>query len=110
MMDAPAAAVENVTALAAGGAQVVCFVTGTGNPTGHPVSPTLKITANPRTMQRMAEHIDVDLTAMLRGSMNAVQGAQRIAAGVAEIINGRPTAAERLHYLETNISRLGPSV
>jgi altronate dehydratase large subunit len=110
MMDAPAAAVENVTALAAGGAQLVCFVTGTGNPTGHPVSPTLKITANPRTMQRMAEHIDVDLTAMLCGSMNVMQGAQQIAAAVAEIVNGRPTAAERLQYLETNISRLGPSV
>jgi altronate dehydratase large subunit len=110
MMDAPAAAVENVTALAAGGAQLVCFVTGTGNPTGHPVSPTLKITANPRTMQRMAEHIDVDLTAMLRGSMNVMEGAQRIAAAVAEIVKGRPTAAERLQYLETNISRLGPSV
>ena len=50
MMDAPAAAVENVTALAAGGAQLVCFVTGTGNPTGHPVSPTMKISANPRTV------------------------------------------------------------
>jgi altronate dehydratase large subunit len=110
MMDAPAAAVENVTALAAGGAQLVCFVTGTGNPTGHPVSPTLKITANSRTMARMAEHIDVDLTAMLHGGMNAVQGAQQIAAAVTEVVNGGLTSAERLQYLETNISRLGPSV
>jgi altronate dehydratase large subunit len=110
MMDAPAAAVENVTALAAGGAQLVCFVTGTGNPTGHPVSPTVKITANQRTMQRMAEHIDVDLTAMLRGTMNVLQGAQAIAARLAAVINGEATAAERLQYLETNISRLGPSV
>ena len=55
MMDAPAAAVENVTALAAGGAQLVCFVTGTGNPTGHPLSPTVKISANPRTVDRMVK-------------------------------------------------------
>jgi altronate dehydratase large subunit len=110
MMDAPAAAVENVTALAAAGAQLVCFVTGTGNPTGHPVSPTIKITANPNTMQRMREHIDVDLTAMLHGRMNVAQGAQEIATAAGEVINASLTAAERLQYLETNISRIGPSV
>jgi altronate dehydratase large subunit len=110
MMDAPAAAVENVTALAAGGAQLVCFVTGTGNPTGHPVSPTIKISANPRTVDRMKAHIDVDLADMLRGTMNIARGAGAIAAAVAAIVNGAETAAERLGYLETNISRLGPSV
>ena len=29
---------------------------------------------------------------------------------VKPVINGAPTAAERLDYLETNISRFGPSV
>jgi altronate dehydratase large subunit len=110
MMDAPAAAVENVTALAAGGAQCVCFVTGTGNPTGHPISPTIKISANPRTIERMSAHLDVDLSDMLRGQMNVVQGAEAIGAIVAKVIGGEPTAAERLDYLETNISRIGPSV
>jgi altronate dehydratase large subunit len=110
MMDAPAAAVENVTALAAGGAQLVCFVTGTGNPTGHPVAPTIKISANPRTASRMRAHLDVDLADMLRGGMNVAQGADAIAAAVAAVINGTATAAERLDYLETNISRIGPSV
>jgi altronate dehydratase large subunit len=110
MMDAPAAAVENVTALAAGGAQLVCFVTGTGNPTGHPVSPTVKISANPRTVERMRAHLDVDLADMLRGTMNVVQGAKAIGAAVGRVINGEATAAEQLDYLETNISRIGPSV
>jgi altronate dehydratase large subunit len=110
MMDAPAAAVENVTALAAGGAQCVCFVTGTGNPTGHPISPTIKISANPRTVERMSVHLDVDLSDMLRGHMNVVQGAEAIRAAVVKVIGGEATAAERLDYLETNISRIGPSV
>src|SRR5262249_56865160 len=103
MMDAPAAAVENVTALAAGGAQCVCFVTGTGNPTGHPISPTIKISANPRTVERMSAHLDVDLSDMLRGQMNVVQGAEAICAAVVKVIGGGVTAAERLDYLETNI-------
>jgi len=110
MMDAPAAAVENVTALAAGGAQCVCFVTGTGNPTGHPISPTIKISANPLTVDRMSVHLDVDLSDMLRGQMNVVQGAETICAAVVKVIGGQATAAERLDYLETNISRIAPSV
>jgi hypothetical protein len=38
------------------------------------------------------------------------EGAQEIAAAVGEISNASLTAAERLQYLETNISRIGPSV
>jgi altronate dehydratase large subunit len=110
MMDAPAAAVENITALAAGGAQLVCFVTGSGNPTGHPVAPTIKISANPTTVQRMAAHIDVALAEMLKGAMNTTQAADLIAATVANVANGALTASERLDYLETNISRVGRSV
>jgi altronate dehydratase large subunit len=110
MMDAPAAAVENLTALAAGGAHIICFVTGTGNPSGHPVSPTIKISANPHTVELMLSHLDVPLSEMLEGTMSLTQGAEAIAAQVAKIINGAATAAEKLDYLETNISRIGPSV
>ncbi len=110
MMDAPAAAVENVTALAAGGAQLVCFVTGTGNPVGHPIAPTIKISANPRTVDRMSAHLDVGLAGLVRGTMTLAQGAQSIAETVGAVINGAATAAERLDYLETNISRIGASV
>ena len=110
MMDAPAAAVENITALAAGGAQLICFVTGSGNPAGHPVAPTIKISANPTTVRRMAAHLDVALSETLKGAMNTTQAADLIAATVASVANGALTAAERLDYLETNISRVGPSV
>ena len=110
MMDAPAAAVENVTALAAGGAQLVCFVTGTGNPVGHPIAPTIKISANPRTVDQMNAHLDVGLADLVQGRMTLAQGAQSIAETVRKVINGAATAAERLDYLETNISRIGSSV
>jgi altronate dehydratase large subunit len=110
MMDAPAAAVENITALAAGGAQVICFVTGSCNPSGHPIAPTIKISANPVTIERMPEHIDVGLAQTLGGEMTSTQGAELIAMTVARVANGLPTAAERLDYLESNISRFGLSV
>lgn len=110
MMDAPAAAVENITALAAGGAQLVCFVTGTGNPSGHPIAPTIKISANPDTVNRMPTHLDVALADMLRGRMTVNEAALAIAETAREVCNGALTAAEKLDYLETNISRFGPSV
>lgn len=110
MMDAPAAAVENITALAAGGAQVICFVTGSGNPSGHPVAPTIKISANPDTVDRMPTHLDVALADMLRADMTIGAAADKIAETASAVIGGKPTAAENLDYLETNISRLGPSV
>src|SRR5690606_18163816 len=49
-MEAPAGAVENLTALAAAGAQAIFLVTGGCNPIGHPLSPTIKICANPVTV------------------------------------------------------------
>lgn len=111
MMDAPAAAVENLTALAGAGAQLIMFVTGSGNPVGHPLAPTIKICANPATMASgIAEHIDVDLSDGLYGGLSTRDGGERIAAAFARVANGDLTAAERLDYLETSISRIGPSV
>ncbi len=110
MMDAPAAAVENITALAAGGAQCICFVTGSGNPSGHPIAPTIKISANPDTVDRMPTHLDVALADMVRGGMTVDQAALAIADVVKNVCDGAPTAAENLDFLETNISRFGPSV
>jgi altronate dehydratase len=89
---------------------VICFVTGTGNPSGHPVSPTIKICANPRTVRQMPTHLDVPLARMLEGSMSLIEGAEAIATQSARVMNGAATAAETLRYLETNISRIGPSV
>ena len=109
-MEAPAEAIENLTAIAAAGAQMLLFVTGSANPVGHPLAPTVKICANPETVARMAEHIDVDLSDGLAGEFDPAESVRRIAAAVSEVIQGRETAAERLGFLETTISRFGLSV
>lgn len=109
-MEAPAGAVENITALSVAGAQLIMFVTGSCNPVGHPVTPTLKICANPRTLQRMSEHIDVDLSRGFERNFTLRHGAAEIADACANIANGDLTAAEQLGFLETNVSRFGLSV
>jgi (2R)-sulfolactate sulfo-lyase subunit beta len=51
-----------VTLMAAGGYVVHFFPTGQGNVIGNPIVPVIKITANPRTVRTMSEHIDVDVS------------------------------------------------
>jgi altronate dehydratase large subunit len=110
MMDAPAAAVENLTALAAGGCQITAFVTGSCNPIGHTIMPTVKISANQKTTQVMADHIDVDLAQHFSAGLSLDEAASAISENVARVINGAETAAETLRYLHSNISRFGKSV
>jgi altronate dehydratase large subunit len=110
MMDAPAAAVENLTALAAGGCQATCFATGSGNPIGHLLMPTVKITANERTALSMPDHLDINLSGAFAALQSFDEAALLIGEVLARVAGGASTAAERLGFLESNISRFGKSV
>ncbi|MEO3476026.1 UxaA family hydrolase, partial [Roseomonas sp. CAU 1739] len=69
-MDSSSAAAEMVTLCAASGFAVHTFPTGQGNVIGNPILPVIKLTANPRTMRTMSEHVDVDVTGLLQKQMN----------------------------------------
>jgi (2R)-sulfolactate sulfo-lyase subunit beta len=108
-MDITSAAAECVTVLGSAGAVIQLFTTGNGNNIGHPIVPVVKITANPKTAAIMPEHIDVDISAVLRNEMTLAQAADRILAMVVRTANGRRTAAEVLGHNEFVISKLFPS-
>ena len=108
-MDAPAAAVENLTSLSAAGCQIILFTTGGGNPIGNPISPTIKITANKKTYKNFKDLIDIDLSSLIE-SLDYIKGAQKIKKKVESIINNKKTLSETSNYLESNISRFGPSI
>jgi len=59
VVDSPGREPELLTGLAAAGAQVIIFTTGRGAPQGYPICPVIKVTANPRTFERLNELIDV---------------------------------------------------
>jgi len=65
-MDTSSAAAECVTLMAAAGYVIHTFPTGQGNVIGNPIVPVIKITGNPRTVRTMSEHVDVDVTGILR--------------------------------------------
>lgn len=110
LMDAPAAAVENLTALSAGGCQAVLFSSGSVNPSGNPIAPTVKICANPRSAQSMREHVDVDLSDVLTEGLPLENAVARAHETLMAILLGRDPRADALGYSEIRISRFGPSV
>lgn len=105
-MDSSSAAAEMVTLCAAGGSVLHFFTTGQGNIIGNPIIPVMKISANPLTVSTMPEHIDVDITAMLRLEMTLDQAADAVMEEMAHNINGRLTAAEALRHEEFVITKL----
>jgi altronate dehydratase large subunit len=110
LMDAPAPATENITALAAGGCHLILFATGVGNSIGNPVSPTVKICGNDRTCRTFADHVDVDLSAVLLHGRSLDEAGRQVHDAMVEILNGRLTRCEVLGETETAISRIGESV
>jgi|ERR1044071_269695 (2R)-sulfolactate sulfo-lyase subunit beta len=108
-MDTPSSAAECVTLLGAAGSVLQLFTTGNGSNIGHPIVPVVKITANPKTVAITPEHIDVDISALLRNEMTLSQAGDRILEMVVRTANGRRTAAEVLGHSEFVISKLFPS-
>jgi (2R)-sulfolactate sulfo-lyase subunit beta len=105
-MDSSSAAAEMVTLCAAGGSVLHFFTTGQGNIIGHPIIPVMKISANPLTISTMPEHIDVDISDMLRLTMTLDEAADKVMESMARTINGRLTAAEALRHNEFVITKL----
>jgi (2R)-sulfolactate sulfo-lyase subunit beta len=82
------------------------FPTGQGNVIGNPIMPVVKISGNPRTVRTMSEHIDVDVTAVLRREMTLGQAGDALIDMVIRTCNGRITAAEALGHREFIMTKL----
>lgn len=105
-MDSSSAAAEMVTLCCAAGAVLHLFTTGQGNIIGNPIEPVIKFSANPLTVATMAEHIDVDISGLLRFDYNLDGAADRVMEMMAHTINGRLTSAETLRHEEFVITKL----
>ncbi len=105
-MDTSSAAAECVTLQAAAGFTVHLFPTGQGNIIGNPIEPVIKLTANPRTVRTMGEHIDFDCSGILRREMNLDQAGDGLIDVAVRTANGRLTAAEALGHREYVLTKL----
>ena len=105
-MDSSSAAAECVTLMAAGGYVIHTFPTGQGNVIGNPIVPVIKITANPRTVRTMSEHVDVDVSGILRREMTIDEAGDELIDMIRRTANGRNTAAEALGHREFSMTKL----
>ena len=105
-MDTSSAAAECVTLQAAAGFAVHLFPTGQGNVIGNPIEPVIKLTANPRTAREMSEHVDLDVSGLLRREMNFDEAGDRLIDITMRTCNGRLTAAEALGHREFVMTKL----
>jgi (2R)-sulfolactate sulfo-lyase subunit beta len=105
-MDTSSAAAEAVTLWAASGAHVHLFPTGQGNIIGNPILPVIKLSANPLTCSTMSEHIDLDVSAILRGEMTLDEAGDKLIEVMVRTCNGRLTSAEALGHREFVLTKL----
>ena len=105
-MDTSSAAAECVTLQAAAGFTVHLFPTGQGNVVGNPIEPVIKLTANPKTASTMSEHIDLDVSKILKREMNLSQAGDALIDITVKTANGRITCAEALGHKEFVITKL----
>lgn len=105
-MDSSSAAAECVTLMAAAGYVIHTFPTGQGNVIGNPIVPVIKISGNPRTIRTMSEHIDVDVSGVLRRDMTIDEAGDSLIDMIRRTANGRNTAAEALGHREFVMTKL----
>lgn len=105
-MDTSSAAAECVTLQAAGGFVVHLFPTGQGNVIGNPIEPVIKLTANPKTARTMSEHVDLDVSGILRREMTLDEAGDALIDITMRTCNGRLTCAEVLGHREFVLTKL----
>ncbi len=110
-MDAPAPAVENLTAFAAAGCQLIFFGTGVGNPIGN------MVVADGEGL-RQREHVAHDgrqhrlrrLGRFSRGARRVALVGDRLYEYAIAVASGTRTSSEVLDVRETAISRFAPTI
>src|SRR5210317_1449767 len=105
-MDSSSAAAEMCTLAAAAGYVAHFFPTGQGNIIGNAIMPIIKICANPRTVRTMSEHVDVDVSGLLRREITPDQAGDMLLDSLFKTVNGRMTSAEALGHREFVLTRL----
>lgn len=110
LMDTPALSPESITSMVASGAQLVLFTTGHGNPYGSAIAPTIKISANPQTAQRVSHQLDFDASPVFNGLQGLPELLPALSELVLRVCEGESVAAERLDEGDEVISRLSASV
>ncbi len=107
IMDTPGNDPISMSGMAAGGCQLVLFTTGRGTPTGNPIVPVIKISANRETADLMRDNLDFDASTLIFGHKTMDELRDALLEEIREVAGGKLTRSEILGYYETAIARVG---
>ena len=111
VMDSPGREPEILTGLAAAGCNVIAFATGRGAPQGFPFVPVLKITGSRTAAEKMIDHIDMNLSAVIDGGDTIPDAGQRVLEELVRVASGAMTKAELSGYVNSmDIYMRGPVI
>lgn len=110
VMDAPAFAPESLTGFVAAGAQVMLFTTGVGNSYVSALAPTIKISANPESCERVKTQFDFCADAGIAGTCSLAALADDLLERILGVMQGDLTWGEILGEGDEVVSRFGPSL
>lgn len=108
-MDTPGHDIEQLTGMAAGGAQVVLFTSGRGTPTGSPIVPVIKISTNTQMFNNMRDNMDLNAGTIIDGEESVVDVGRRIFSEIGRVSSGKWTKAEIFKQHDFGIWRIGPT-
>ena len=100
-MVSPGREIEFLTGPVAGGAQIMIFTTGRGAPQGYPIAPVIKVCGNPRTSEKLLEHIDVDVSDVITENKTLEEAAEKVFEKLVKVASGEKTKAEIIGYDKT---------
>ncbi len=106
IVDTPGNDPSSVAGMVASGAQVVIFSTGRGTPTGNPIAPVIKITANKLTYGKMSDNIDIDCSRLLDEPEAMKEIADETLQEIINVASGKITKSESLGFMEIAIARV----
>jgi altronate dehydratase large subunit len=109
IMDTPGHGAESVTGIGAGGAHFMVISTGQGHTLSNPVMPTIKVTGNPHSAERVPEQTDVDVSEALVGDETIDWATDQLWDEVMEVVDGKYTLSETMGESQFAIHRIGPS-
>ena len=110
LMDTPFFSPESITAMVAGGAQLVVFTTGPGNSYCSLIAPTLKASANREACARLPEQIDIVAADVLGGARTLDEMTDAALDRLVAVASGSLTYGEIVGEGAEVVSRLGPSM
>lgn len=110
LMDAPSYAPESLTGFAASGCQLLLFTTGVGNSFVNSISPTIKVSGNPESCERLQEQLDFKCPEVFVGEQSIEDAAGELQDVVLDIASGTWTWGEILGEGGEAFSRFGAAL